>query len=107
MAVIAEFLTGDKLALETLANNQEQYHISLVGMYGFYFLKVADTTRDFEQSLALMMVAQEAINSPNLDMKIAKTQLKLGRAANAKATLRQLITAKPDFEPAQALLKTL
>jgi putative intracellular protease/amidase len=107
MAVVAKFIAGDKLALETLANNQEQYHISLVGMYGFYFLKVADTSHEFEQSLALMLLAQKAINSPNLDMKIAKTQSRLGQTANAKATLNQLITAKPDFKPAQALLKTL
>ncbi len=107
MAVVAKFIAGDQSALETLANNQEQYHISLVGMYGFYFLKVADTTLEQEQSLGLMMVAQKAINSSTLDMEIAKTQLKLGQAANAKATLNQLIAAKPEFKPAQALLKTL
>ncbi|WNC73262.1 type 1 glutamine amidotransferase domain-containing protein [Thalassotalea psychrophila] len=107
MAVIAKFIAGDQSALDTLAKSQEQYHIPLVGMYGFYFLKVADTTLDFEQSLALMLVAQKAINSPNLDMQIAKTQSKLGQTANAKATLNQLITAKPDFKPAQDMLKTL
>lgn len=107
MAVVAKFIAGDKSALEALANNQDQYHISLVGMYGFYFLKIAVTTRDFEQSLALMLVAQKAINSPNLDMKIAQAQSELGQVANAKATLNKLIAAKPDFEPAQALLKTL
>jgi putative intracellular protease/amidase len=109
MAVIAKFLAGDTSALAALTNNQEQeqYHLPLVGMYGFYFLKVADTTVELEQSLALMTVAQKAINSPNLDMKIATTQLKLGQQANAKATLNQLVSANPDFEPAQALLKTL
>ena len=107
MAVVAKFIAGDKSALETLAHNQEQYHISLVGMYGFYFLKVANTTLDFEQSLALMMLAQKAINNPNLDIKIAKTQARLGQTDNAKATLNQLITAKPDFKPAQDMLKTL
>ncbi len=54
-----------------------------------------------------MTVAQKAINSPNLDMEIAKTQTRLGQTANAKAILNQLIVAKPDFEPAQTLLKTL
>ena len=107
MAVVAKFIAGDKSALETLANNQAQYHIPLVGMYGFYFLKVADTRLDYEQSLALMMVAQKEINSPNLDMKIAKTQLKLGQAASAKVTLNQLIITEPDFKPAQDLLKSL
>jgi len=107
MGVVAKFIAGDKAALDILLNNQEQFHIPLVGMYGFYFLKVADTTLDYEQSLALMMVAQKTINSPNLDMKIAKTQARLGQAANAKATLNQLITEKPDFQPAQDMLKTL
>ena len=107
MAVVAKFIAGNQSALETLTNNQAQYHISLVGMYGYYFLKVADTTQDFEQALALMVVAQKAINSPNLDMKIAKTQSRLGQKANAKATLNQLITANPDFKPAQDMLKSL
>jgi len=107
MAVVAKFMAGDKLALQAFAQNQGQYHIPLVGMYGFYFLKVADTTHEFEQSLALMMVAQKAISNPNFNMKIAATQLKLGQEANAKTTLKQLITEKPSFEPAQALLKTL
>jgi putative intracellular protease/amidase len=107
MAVVAKFIAGDKSAIGTLANNQEQYHLSLVGMYGFYFLKIADTTLDFEQALALMMVAQKSINNPMLDMKIATTQVKLGQTANAKATLNQLITTKPDYKPAQDMLKTL
>ena len=107
MAVVSKFIDGDKSALDLLVNKQDQYYIPLVGMYGFYFLKIADTTLDFEQALALMKVAQKAINSPNLDMKIAETQVKLGQTANAKATLNQLITAKPDYKPAQSMLKTL
>ena len=107
MALVAKFIAGDKAALELLANNKAQYHVPLVGMYGYYFLKLADTTLDFEQSLALMLVAQKTLNNPSLDMKIAKTQLKLGQTSNAKATLNQLIYAKPDFIPAQDMLKTL
>lgn len=107
MAVVAKFIAGDKSALATLANNQGQYHIPLVGMYGYYFLKVADSQLDYEQSLALMMVAQKQLNNSNLDMKIAKTQLRLGQTLNAKATLNKLILAKPDFKPAQDMLKTL
>ncbi len=107
MAIVAKYIDGDKSALALLENNQEQYYIPLVGMYGFYFLKIADTTQGFEQSLALMKVAQKAINSPNLDMKIAETQVKLGKTDNAKITLNQLITTKPDYKPAQDMLKTL
>jgi len=107
MAVIADFIKGDTSALTVLSNNQEQYHIPLVGMYGFYYLKVAKITEDFEQALSLMMVAQKTINNPMLDMKIAKTQIKLGQTAGAKITLNQLIAAKPDYKPAQDMLKTL
>ena len=107
MAVVSKFIDGDKSALDMLVNKQDEYYIPLVGMYGFYYLKIADTTIDFEQALALMKVAQKAINSSNLDMKIAETQAKLGQVANAKATLNQLITAKPDYKPAQSMLKTL
>jgi putative intracellular protease/amidase len=107
MAVVSNYIDGEQSALERLINNQEQYYIPLVGMYGFYYLKIADTTLEFEQSLALMMVAQKALNNPNLDMKIAETQAKLGKTDLAKATLNQLITAKPDYKPAQDMLKTL
>jgi putative intracellular protease/amidase len=107
MAVVSKYIAGDKSALDMLVNKQDEYYIPLVGMYGFYFLKIADTTLDFEQALALMKVAQKAINSPNLDMKIAETQAKLGQLTNAKATLNQLITEKPDYKPAKSMLKTL
>lgn len=107
MAVVAQYLSGDKTALKILNINQDQYHIPLVGMYGFYALKVAETTLDFEQSLALMMLAQKAINNPSLDMKIAKAQVKLGQTSSAKATLNTLISSKPDYKPAQDMLKTL
>lgn len=121
MAVVAKFLTGDPSALDELmvASSQpngqaeqaeqstEQYHLPLVGMYGFYFQNNATTTIEFEQSLTLMSVAQKAINNPRLDMEIAKLQEKLGQTAKAKATLQQLLAGNPDFKPAQDMLKTL
>ena len=107
LAMVAKFLSGDTTSLETVKNNQAQYHMPLVGMYGFYYLKTADTNHDSEQALALMLAAQKAINNPMLDMEIAKTQVKLGQIDNAKITLNQLISAKPDYKPAQNMLKTL
>ncbi|MEW6999313.1 type 1 glutamine amidotransferase domain-containing protein [Colwelliaceae bacterium BS250] len=107
MAVVAEFLAGDKDAAQRLADNQDQYHISLVGMYGFYYLKTAETDEHFENALILMTVAQKAINNPMLDMQIAKTQHKLGKETEAKFTLNQLLATKPDYKPALDMLKTL
>jgi len=111
MALVAKFLAGDKSAAKILISLQEQeqdqYYIALVGMYGFYYLKVAETDEHFENSLTLMTVAQKAINNPMLDMQIAKTQHKLGKASEAKTTLNQLLATKPDYQPALDMLKTL
>lgn len=107
MAVIAKFLAGDASAAKELNDNQEQFHIDLVGMYGFYYLKVAETDNDFESALTLMLIAKEAINNPVLDMKIAKTQHKLGKMEEAKNTLALLLQAKPDYKPAVDMLKNI
>ncbi|NQZ80120.1 MAG: type 1 glutamine amidotransferase domain-containing protein [Colwellia sp.] len=107
MAVVAKFLAGDTSVVKLLTDEQDQYHISLVGMYGFYYLKTAETDKHFENALTLMTVAQKAINNPMLDMQIAKTQHKLGQENNAKNTLNQLLITKPDYKPALDMLKTL
>jgi len=107
MSVIASFLSGEKDALKKLDKNPEKYHVPLAGMYGFYFLKVAESDEEFENALALMTTAQEAINNPKLDMQIAKTQHQLGKTQQAKATLDALLSSKPDYQPALELLKTI
>ncbi len=107
MAVVAKFIAGDQSAATLLAENQDQFHIALVGMYGFYYLKAAETDAQFENALTLMTVAQKAINNPMLDMKIAKTQQQLGKTKQAKVTLNQLLITKPDYKPALDMLKTL
>jgi len=68
----------------------------LVGMYGFYYEKAADSANKIQQALSLITLAQKTINNPSLDMKIVKTQLKLGQKIQAKSTLKQLLTSKPD-----------
>lgn len=107
MALIAGVLAGEQHAVNELSSNRAQYHIPLVGMYGFYYLKVAEKDKDFENALTLMLIAKDAINNPMLDMKIAKTQQKLGKLAAAKATAEQVLKTKPDFKPAQEFLKAL
>ncbi|WP_281557344.1 type 1 glutamine amidotransferase domain-containing protein [Thalassomonas sp. RHCl1] len=108
---VARFLASDQanaeVVIKHLADNQDDYHLALVGTYGFYYLKTAETDQHFENALSLMTVAQKAINNPMLDMQIAKTQHKLGRKAAAKSTLNQLLATKPDYKPALDMLKTL
>lgn len=107
LALVAQILAGDNNAQQALLSNQQEYQIELIGMYGFYYLNVAETDQDLGNALILMTLAQEAINNPRLDMQIAKTQHRLGDSEAAASTLKQLLANKPDFEPALDLLKTL
>ena len=107
LALVAKLLAGDKTVLTTLKENQADYHLPLVGMYGFYYLKVAENNSQIANALMLMTAAQAEINNPMLDMKIATAQQKLGKAEMAKNTLAQLLLEKPDYQPAKDMLKTL
>ena len=107
LALVARFLKGDNTAIATLAEHQQDYQMPLVGMYGFYFLKLAQNDKQLSQALALMTAAKAAINNPKLDITIAKTQHKLGDSHAAKLTLNQLLANKPNYQPAIEMLKTL
>lgn len=104
---IAEFLAGNEKALEQLSADPERYHLSLAGMYGFTYLKQAKGEKQQQQALALMLMAQEAINNPNLDIQIAKTQQLLGDTIASQKTAEKILAQHPDFEPAQQLLQSL
>lgn len=105
--LVAELLAGNHDAAKRLSSDAEQYHIDLVGMYGYYYLNTAETDKQLQDALTLMTLGQKAINNPALDMQIAKTQHKLGDVDATKKTLNQILATKPDFEPAQDMLKTL
>jgi len=106
-ALVAKFLGGDGSVLTTLSENPGAYHLPLVGMYGFYYLKIAENDKQIANSLSLMTAAQAEINNPMLDMNIAKAQKKLGKFELAKATLSQILQGKPDYQPAKDMLATL
>lgn len=107
MAVVSQFLAGDKTALAQLRQEPEQYHIALLGMYGFYYVKGATNDTQYQNALTLMLVAQPVINNPRLDMKIAQTQHKLGKLDEAKATLNNILTSKPDYQAAVDMLESI
>ena len=106
-ALVADLLSGKEGAAEALAKSPEQYQIEMVGMYGYYYLNIAQSDKELHSALRLMTLAKEAINNPRLDMKIAQTQHKLGDSIAASETLKQILAGNPDFEPAQSMLKTL
>lgn len=107
LAGIAEYLEGNESALQTIAASPKAHQLALAGMYGYYYLKLAETEKKQRQALALMLLAREEINNPALNVQIAKVQHKLGDNMASLKTLERTIAQHPDFEPAQALLSTL
>ena len=107
LAQIAAYLDGDDAALQHITSSPETHHMALVGMYGYYYLQLAPTEHKQRKALALMLLAQEAINNPALDVQIAKTQYQLGDTMASRQTLAQTLKQHPDFEPAQQLLATI
>ncbi|WP_088329107.1 type 1 glutamine amidotransferase domain-containing protein [Lacimicrobium sp. SS2-24] len=104
---VANILAGNPAAARELTATPDQYQMPLVGMYGYYYLKVAKSDEDLKKALTLMQLGQGAINSPNLDIQIAKTQQQLGDVESSKRTLEQILGNHPDFEPAKTMLNTL
>ncbi|WP_394202919.1 type 1 glutamine amidotransferase domain-containing protein [Shewanella waksmanii] len=103
LVTIAQYLAGDEQQLSALSQQTSQ--LPLVGMYGFYYQKIASSAAEQQHALALMTLAQQAINNPVLDMQIAQTQHQLGLKDEAKSTLTQLLSAKPDYQPALDMLQ--
>ena len=107
LALVAKVLNGSKEAEKALIDSLGQYNIPLVGMYGYYYLKLAVDNTELENALVLMSLAKEELNNPRIDIKIATVQQQLGKTEEAIATLRQLLTVTPDFKPAIEMLNTL
>ncbi len=107
LALIADLLAGDDSAALTLGSDAITYQHDLVGVYGYYYLQLAQTPQAKQHALTLMQVGREAIANPVLDVQIAKTQHELGDTDSAVALLQQVIAQNPDFEPAQTLLQSL
>jgi len=107
LALVADYLSGDQVALTKLADQSLGHQIPLVGMYGFYFSNTAKTNKTKEQALALMLVAQDVLKNPKLDMQIAKSQKGLGKTEQAKRTLERVLLAVPDHKGAKEMMATL
>ena len=105
--MIADILGGDEDAEAAIMANPEAYNRTLIGMYGYYYAKAADTDDAAVYAMKLMKMSPEALKHPNVLFQIAKSHLRLGQAAEAKAVLLDIENQHPDFAPAQDLLKTL
>ena len=105
MSLIARVLENDASALQTLKDNTDDYPLALVGMYGFYHSKSAQTDLQLSHGLSLMDIAHKALNNKALDLQIVKTLQKLGHKVKGKALLENLLQRHPDMASAKALLE--
>lgn len=107
LALVASLLNNEVSAQQELKNNLDNYHVQLLGMYGFYYLTSADTQEDIGHALALMEATRSTINHPMLDLQIVKGYQKSGNLERAKQNLTTLLAAHPDNEAAKAMAKEL
>ncbi|RXJ74565.1 type 1 glutamine amidotransferase domain-containing protein [Veronia nyctiphanis] len=107
LKLVAKYLQGQATALAEIKQSPNKYNVPLVSMYGLYYLQVASENQELENALGLMQFAQKEINNPQLDIQIAKVQMKLGQNKAAVSTLNQLLASTPDFQPALDMLKTI
>jgi len=107
LALVAQLLDGNFKAIQPLISNADEYHIELVGMYGYYYMMKSDSEQDYKNALLLMNVAQDAINNPNLDMQIAKAHHALGDTQSAALVLNEILAEQPEFAAATTMLATL
>ena len=94
-------------ALEEMDVSSEAYQVELVGMYGYYYLKLAEDSAQIEHAVILMEAANKTMEHPVLAMKIIEGHQQLGQTDLALERARQLALALPDNEKVQALLASL
>ncbi len=107
LALVAQLLDGDANALGVLVTHPDDYQIELIGMYGYYYLDLAEQPQQFADALALMVAANDTMQHPVLTMGIIKAHQALGQNDMALSKARALVDAQPDNEKAQALLASL
>lgn len=83
-ALIAKILEGDETAQASLANNPAAYNRQLIGMYGYFFAKAAETDADVVRAIELMELSPEALEQPQVQSQIARSQLQLEQMAQPK-----------------------
>lgn len=107
LTLIAQILEGNDAARASLAETPDDYNRPLVGMYGYFYAQAASTDKETQHAIALMTMAPEALERPQVHLQVAKSHLQLKQIADAKTVLLDITNKHPDFAPAQELLKTL
>ncbi|WMS88968.1 type 1 glutamine amidotransferase domain-containing protein [Pleionea litopenaei] len=104
---VSQFLNNSEQAMDDYENLKSGFKIPLIAMYGYYFSLATESNEDQHSALKLLLLTQDEMKHPQLDLQIAKSQTKLGFVDQAKATLTKLIEKNPELEEAKTLLQTL
>ena len=107
LALVAGILENEPSAYDELAKNKQNYQLPLIGMYGFYYLSLAETKASINHAITLMESAQSALNHHKLDLQIVKGYQKLGNDEVARNKLKLLLKKHPDFEEAKSIAAEL
>lgn len=104
MTLVQRLLAGEGDAVRReLAADATRFHPQLIGMLGYYQLKVAAGDAAVRDALAIMQLAQPHMSEPQLLVGIAEAQWRLGEAAQARQQLAKVLATHPALEEAKAL----
>lgn len=105
--LIEAFFTDKEGAEAEFSANTSAYDPMLLGMFGLYQAKYAQTQAQRDVAINLMLQTQDIINHPKLDAAIATAYLDNADLTSAKALLRSSVEKFPDNETLAAMLNTL
>lgn len=91
----------------TYQDKKDQFNGGLISMYGYYYAMGAEKVADHQAAITLMSIPTETAKHPQLRLQLAKSWHKLGDSNQAKAVVSDILAAKPDYKPAQDLMKAL
>jgi putative intracellular protease/amidase len=94
-------------ATAELAQRKAHYKPDLIGILGVYQFKAATDTASRERALSIMEFALPHMPHPKLKLSIAEAHAALGRVAQARKMLAELLADKPDFAEARQALEAL
>lgn len=105
--LIAKLLKRDKTAAQMYRTTPKKYNARLIGMYGYYQALYAKSNPQTKLALSVMALVARDVDSPKLDMAMAKGYHKIGQAETAKTILENIIQQHPDFTAARDMLQAL
>ncbi|MFS1524503.1 type 1 glutamine amidotransferase domain-containing protein [Microbulbifer sp. 2304DJ12-6] len=105
--LVEQFFSDRDTAIKEFTAHRDQYDPMLLGMFGVYQARHANTAIERDVALILMQQTQDTINHPMLDTAIAKAYLHNNNIPQAKAVLTAAKKKFPENQQVLTLLQTL